>query len=138
MSGKHKRMDKLHSALRVLLLLAGLVSLTEDSLARAQRDSTDLATLERQVHELINNYRTTIGLVPLAYSEEVAASARQHSQDMAMGYVGLGHEGVDTRRESLSRIIRFSRFAENVGANNYSPSAAPRTAVTEWLQSSGH
>ena len=34
--------------------------------------------------------------------------------------------------------MSFSRFAENVGANNYDRSAAPGTAVSEWLRSSGH
>ncbi|MBI3801952.1 MAG: CAP domain-containing protein [Deltaproteobacteria bacterium] len=112
--------------------------MTEDSIARAESASTDLTALERQVHELVNNHRTAIGLAPLAYSEEIAASARQHSRDMAMGSVGLGHEGADMRGKSLSRTISFSQFGENVGANNYSRSAAPRTTVSEWLQSSGH
>jgi len=130
---------KPNHTLRVfLLLLVWLVPVTEDSLARAQRESADLTELERQVHKLVNSHRTAIGLAPLAYSEEIAASARQHSRNIAVGYVGLGHEEADMRRESLSRRIRFSQFAENVGANNYSPPAAPRTAVAEWLQSSGH
>lgn len=141
MSNKHGRTCKPHYALRViLLLLVSLVTLTEDSIARAESESTDLTltALERQVHALVNDHRTAIGLAPLAYSEEVAASARRHSRDMAMGYVGLGHEGAEMRGKSLSRTMSFSQFAENVGANNYSRSAAPGTAVAEWLRSSGH
>jgi len=139
MSNKHGRTYKPHHALGVILLvLVSLVPITEDSIACAESESTDLTTLERQVHELVNNHRTAIGLAPLAYSEEVAASARQHSRDIAMGYIGLGHEGAEMRGKSLSRTMSFSQFAENVGANNYSRSAAPRTAVAEWLQSSGH
>jgi uncharacterized protein YkwD len=134
-----RRTGKRHQARRVfLLLLAWLVPITEDSLVHAQRESTDLTALERQVHELVNSHRTAMGLAPLAYSEEIAASARQHSRDMALGYVGLGHEGVDTRRISLSKTLSFSQFGENVGTNNYDYSAAPETAVEEWLKSSGH
>ncbi|HJY82510.1 MAG TPA: CAP domain-containing protein [Candidatus Binatia bacterium] len=139
MSNKQGRTCKPRHALGViLLLLVSLVPITEDSIARAESESTDLTALERQVHELVNNHRTAIGLAPLAYSKEVAASARQHSRDIATGYVGFGHEGAEMRSKSLSRTMSFSQFAENVGANNYSRSAAPRTAVAEWLQSSGH
>src|SRR5437899_9581881 len=131
-SNKHGRACKPYHALGViLLLLVWLVPLTRDSIARAESESMDFTALERQVHELVNDHRTALGLAPLAYSEEVAASARQHSRDMAMDYVGLGHEGAETRRQSLSRTISFSRFAENVGANSYSRSAAPGTAVSE-------
>jgi Cysteine-rich secretory protein family len=138
-SNKHGRACKpYHARGVILLLLVWLVPLTRDSIARAESESMDFTVLERQVHELVNDHRTAIGLAPLANSEEVAASARQHSRDMAVGYVGLGHEGAETRRQSLSRTISFSRFAENVGANNDSRSAAPGTAVSEWLRSSGH
>ncbi|HEV8715087.1 MAG TPA: CAP domain-containing protein [Candidatus Binatia bacterium] len=139
MSNKNGRTCKPHHALGViLLLLVSLVPITQGSIARAESESTDLTALERQVHELVNGHRTAIGLAPLAYSEEVAASARRHSQDMATGYVGLGHEGAEMRGKSLSKTMSFSQFAENVGANNYSRSAAPGTAVAEWLRSSGH
>jgi len=138
-SNKHGRACKQHHALGViLLLLVWLVPLTTDSVARAESESTNLTALERQVYEQVNNHRTALGLAPLAYSEEVAASARQHSRDMAIGYVGLGHEGAEMRGKSLSGTISLSRFAENVGANNYSRSVAPGTAVSEWLRSSGH
>src|SRR5438094_10557109 len=89
MNNKHGRMCAPRHALTViLLLLVSLVPLTEDSSARAESGSTDLTALERQVYELVNAHRTAMAFAPLAYSEEVAASARQHSQDMAMGYVG--------------------------------------------------
>jgi uncharacterized protein YkwD len=139
MGNKHGQTCKPRHTLGVfLLVLVSLVPITEDSIARAEGEFTDLTALERQVHALVNNHRTTIGLAPLAYSEEVAVNARQHSRDMAMGYVGLGHEGAEMRGRSLSRVMSFSQFAENVGATNYSRAAAPGTAVSEWLQSSGH
>src|SRR5215813_4849214 len=139
MNNKHGRACEPRYALTVtLLLLVSLVPLTGGSTARAANESADLTALERQVHELVNAHRTAMGLAPLAYSEEVAASARQHSRDMAMGYVGVGHEGAEIRRQSLSGTMNFSRFAENVGANNYDGAAAPGTAVSEWLRSSGH
>jgi len=134
-----RRIGKLHQACRTFLfLLAWLVPITDNSLAHAQREPADLTALERQVHDLVNSHRTAMGLAPLAYNEEIAASARQHSRDMALGYVGLGHEGVEKRRTSLAKTLSFSQFGENVGTNNYDYSAAAETAAAEWLKSSGH
>src|SRR5262245_51314220 len=111
MNNKHGRARKPRYALTVtLLLLVSLAPLTEGSTARAANESADLTALERQVYELVNAHRTAMGLAPLAYSEGVAASARQHSRDMALGYVGVGHEGAEKRRDSLSRTISFSRI----------------------------
>jgi hypothetical protein len=39
--------------------------------------------------------------------EEIASVARRHSQDMATGRAGVGHQGVDERRDSLFRVISF-------------------------------
>lgn len=98
----------------------------------------DISALERQVHELVNQHRTAIGLEPLLYSEEVAAVARQHSRNMAKGFVGHGHEGAEERGRSLSSIIPYSEFGENVGGNTHNAASTAQAAVTGWLNSPGH
>jgi len=100
--------------------------------------SQDSATLERQVFALVNAHRASLGLAPLIYREDIAAVARGHSQAMATGRVGFSHEGVEERRRELSASIAFRQFAENVGVNNQTSALAARTAVAEWLTSSGH
>jgi hypothetical protein len=107
-------------------------------LVRAESQSTDVATLEQQVHELVNNHRTAIGLEPLGYSEDIARIARRHSRDMANGYVGMGHEGADERGRVLARTITYNQFAENVAANSQGVSSTAEAAVAGWLNSPGH
>ena len=107
-------------------------------LVRAESQSTDVATLEQQVHELVNNHRTAMGLAPLEYNEDIARIARRHSRDMANGYVGMGHEGADERGRVLARTITYNQFAENVAANSQTVSSAAEAAVTGWLNSPGH
>lgn len=97
-----------------------------------------LSTLEQQVHDLVNEHRSRVGLLPLVYDEAIAETARQHSRDMANGYVGMSHEGADLRSESLARVIPFREFAENVSTNSDDPATTARSAVEGWLQSSGH
>ena len=120
--------------LRILLLPAVLFTFGKSPIVRAD----NLTALEQKVHELVNDHRTAIGLEPLNYSEEIATIARRHSRDMATGYVGMGHEGADTRGHSLTKVITFTQFAENVGANNQNASSTPGMAVAGWLNSSGH
>lgn len=97
-----------------------------------------LAPLERQVHDLVNVHRQTRGLRPLAYNEEIASIARRHSQDMATGRAGVGHQGVEERRNDLVHVIAFKEFAENVGGNSYVLSRTAHETVERWLKSPGH
>jgi uncharacterized protein YkwD len=98
----------------------------------------DSAALERQVFALVNAHRASLGLAPLIYREDIAVVARGHSQAMATGRVGLSHEGVEERRRELSAKIAFRQFGENVGVNNQTSALAARTAMADWLKSSGH
>lgn len=108
-------------------------------LSGAESESGNVARLEQQVHELVNNHRMTIGLAPLAYSEDIARIARRHSRDMANGYVGMGHEGADERGRVLARTITYKQFAENVAANSgETDSSAAQAAIAGWLTSPGH
>jgi hypothetical protein len=97
-----------------------------------------LAALERQVHDLVNVHRQARGLSPLAYNEEIASIARRHSQDMATGRAGVGHQGVEERRNDLVHVIAFKEFAENVGGNSYVSSRTAHETVEGWLKSLGH
>lgn len=100
--------------------------------------NSELAALERQVHDLVNAHRQAIGLSPLAYNEEIASVARRHSQDMATGRAGVGHQGVEERRNDLVHVISFKEFAENVGGNSYASSRTAHEAIEGWLKSPGH
>src|SRR5581483_6991245 len=120
---------------RVLLLLLVWLTLERESpIAHAD----DIGVLEQQVHDLVNSHRSSMGLNPLNYSEEIADVARRHSRNMANGYVSMGHEGAEERGRVLLRTIGYTEFAENVGANSLAASSTVQAAVTGWLNSPGH
>jgi len=123
----------------MLLLRLGILfwSLLGFSLPCFAVDS-ELAALERQVHNLVNVHRQARGLSPLAYNEEIASIARRHSQDMATGRAGVGHQGVEERRNDLVHVSVFKEFAENVGGNSYVLSQTAHEMVEGWLKSPGH
>jgi uncharacterized protein YkwD len=96
------------------------------------------SALELRVHELVNDHRRSLGLAPLAYSAELAAVARVHSEDMAAGRVPFGHDGFDARAEEVLKLLPYSDFAENVAYNDYGTSDAAQIAVSDWLNSREH
>ena len=63
------------------------------------------------------------------------AIARKHSEDMASGRIGFGHEGFDKRNAMANKVIKHMHdFAENVA---YGPTTG--TAVVNlWKKSPGH
>jgi len=130
----------LRDQLRALLYLAGGVgiwTLVHVALPAVAAD-TAVATLEREVHDLVNTHRQTMGLRPLAPNDDIVTQARHHSQAMARGGGDVAHHGMEERRAALLRSLRFTVFAENVAANNATESQTAEAAVQGWLKSPGH
>jgi uncharacterized protein YkwD len=111
----------------VLLCLAGLAASVP---ARAAASTAPVPEgFTQHLAERINEYRRAHGLAPLSWSDELAALAAEHSQDMAARR-RLSHEGFRERRQrSASRIC-----VENV-AHNF-PTA--ETLLDGWRRSPGH
>jgi len=87
--------------------------------------------MERNIADLINQERTSRGLQPLKWNEEIAVSARQHSIDQARqnselinqsklcSYPFIHHEGIDSgiyqsERLNSKGVYYFSASAENI------------------------
>ena len=88
----------------VLLWVAVLaVSVTADTI-------TDL---EQWVHKRVNVHRSSQGLSRLRFNQELAAIARRHSKDMAAGRRSE-HQGFDSRRRAVARILPLGSLGENV------------------------
>ncbi len=94
--------------------------------------------IERRTYDVVNDYRVSIGLPALEYSEALAAIARQHSQNMATGRSSFGHAGAPVRMRAAQDIIRLKTFAENIAFNNAPAHRAPRRALSGWLGSQSH
>jgi uncharacterized protein YkwD len=97
--------------------------------------ASDIQSLERAAHDQVNHYRASQGLPALAWSEAIAAQARNHSQAMAQGQTGFGHGGFDERVTATR--LRFSSAAENV-AYNQGYNNPVDVAVNGWIKSPGH
>ena len=110
-------------ALGLLLVVLSSLGLT----VSAQLASASVTELELSVHRLVNEHRTAQGLKPFAFSSKISDIARVHSEDMARGRVGFGHDGFG------SRAAHSGGKAENVAYNR-----TARGAVSSWLGSPGH
>jgi len=95
-------------------------------------NGTPWDTVEAEVHRLVNEHRTGMGLPVLVWNETIAIECRQHSQEMANTNT-LSHDGFNERINNISETISWSWAGENV-AYNYSAQGA----VTAWLNSPGH
>ena len=93
---------------------------------------------EREVITLINKHRELEELDSLRLHDALVKIARDHSMDMALGIIPVGHEGFDDRTEQVLDFFEHSTYeiAENVGMA-YGTDAS-QVAVEVWLESTGH
>jgi uncharacterized protein YkwD len=102
--------------------------------------SDDIAALERQAFNLINNQRIQNGKAPLVWDEQLCQLAREHSANMARRgfFAHATPEGLETVDRVRAKGIRGWRaVGENIALNQgYEDPAA--FAVERWMQSTKH
>jgi len=112
-----------------------------DQVSNIQQQSntkpSDYDSQEKEVHQLVNQYRQQVGLSPLLLRLEISEVAREHSQNMANKTVTFGHDGFQKRTNDIKNKIIFKKAAENVAMNNNMPRPS-QTAVQGWIRSEGH
>ncbi len=106
--------------------LEKIVSLSPESVS-----DSDTLTIEKIIFELVNQERVNKGLAALAWNEEVAAVAREHSENLAeenKGFTGseiscdypmIHHEGSDfgiyhSERLNNREVYYYSSAGENI------------------------
>lgn len=114
-------------------LLLSLVSCAADRTYIVIPATADTAALERQTYAAVNEYRVSKGRRALAWSDEIASQAREHSRRMARGATGFGHSGFKQRAAAIRRSHAWRRAGENVAINRTAAGALER-----WLKSRGH
>jgi uncharacterized protein YkwD len=99
-------------------------------------DSTAVAgSMEDQILYYTNKFRESKGLPPLQLDETISREARDHSQDMANGRTGFGHEGFEERVDHVTKKLgRVASAAENVAYGNLDAEGV----VNGWIKSPGH
>lgn len=84
---------------------------------------------------LINNHRRELGLRSLIHDDDLAKIALGHSQNMASGFIPMGHIGFSSRCEDARDALGGGNLcSENVAAGQKTPQAA----FTAWMNSPGH
>jgi uncharacterized protein YkwD len=102
--------------------------------------SNDIAALERQAFDLINNQRIQNGKAPFVWDEQLCQLAREHSANMARRgfFAHATPEGLETVDRVRAKGIRgWHAVGENIALNQgYEDPAA--FAVERWMQSTKH
>jgi uncharacterized protein YkwD len=96
------------------------------------------ATLERQIHDLVNDRRGDRGLPTLQWDGRIADAARQHSEAMASGRRPFGHDGFEARAAALGSVMPMRSMAENVAYDSRDGSRLASLVVEGWIASPGH
>ncbi len=96
--------------------------------------------IERQIFDMVNQHRVSMGLNALEWNETIAQQCRNHSSNMASGAVPIGHGGFEQRAANIGNTISYTTIAENVAYYNtgLGSSNPASLAVNGWLDSSSH
>ncbi len=94
------------------------------------------ADFETDVIDLVNVERAAQGLHPLSYDHQLAAAARDHSEDMGLqGY--FSHTSLDGRTlpdRITAAGYSYNTYGENIAAGYQTPEAV----IAGWMNSTGH
>ena len=96
------------------------------------------ATLEREMHQLVNEHRARRGLPVFQYDERLAEIAREHSAAMASRARPFGHAGFEQRGTAVNRFLPYRGLAENVAYDQRNGANLSSLVVEGWIGSAAH
>ena len=122
----------------VLLFLSFFLSMQAWACHRgtvAADSSVAAKSMDEQILYYTNKFRQSKGLAPLQLVSTISKEAEGHSQDMAKGRTGFGHEGFEERVDHVGKKLgRVAAAAENVAYGNLDAEGV----VNGWIKSPGH
>ncbi len=101
-------------------------------------DPPAISALESELHERVNQYRTSRNLPPLRWDGFLASLAREHSQRVAERQRPFGHADFEERAQAAQDALGVRGMSENVATNNYAPDRVVEAVVAGWIGSPGH
>jgi uncharacterized protein YkwD len=123
----------------IAAILTGSLVACDSTIVNRQPSNTlkpiSANTLEKSVHELVNQYRQSRNLPPLTLDPRMSQIAREHAQAMADDKAPFSHQGFKERIVAIA--IPYRTAAENL-AYNQGYSQPDRSAVEGWIKSPGH
>lgn len=99
--------------------------------------ASSFENLEQATHDAVNQVRAEQGLPALVLEPTLRDTARDHTLDMSLGDVPVGHAGFEERAAAVRLELPVARVGENVAFNRGSEDPV-RTAIQGWLESAGH
>ncbi|SFD51078.1 Uncharacterized conserved protein YkwD, contains CAP (CSP/antigen 5/PR1) domain [Chitinophaga sp. CF118] len=103
--------------------------------AAAGTGSEVSGSMNDQILYYTNKFRASKGLPPLKQEINCKLLAEKHSQDMASGKTGFGHDGFEVRAAAISKVLGgASGAAENVAYGTLDA----KGVVDGWINSPGH
>ena len=91
--------------------------------------------LRDDVLKYTNEFRKSKKLPGLEMNQDLNAIAQKHSQNMATGKVGFGHDGFTQRSEEIKKKLKtYGACAENIAFGV----STGKDAVELWKDSKGH
>ena len=99
--------------------------------------SAELNRLEHKLHQLVNQHRKSIGLLPFKLNHVISARAREHSQAMAEQRRSSGHIGRKQRTSASEDSSPHTVISENI-AYYQGKSVSMEIILQFWLKSERH
>ena len=106
------------------------------SLLSFTSEKSSTGGLAEDVLKYTNQFRRSKGLKNLEMRDDLNAIARKHSEDMASGRCGFGHDGYDLRVSKIKKTVKPSNgyVAENVAYG----ARTGKEVFDIWKNSKGH
>lgn len=92
---------------------------------------------EKKIHQLINQYRISINLLPLELDERISQIVREHSEAMVNKKIPFGNCGFEERIRKIARFFPNKAASENVASYHGNP-VSEEIIVQFWLKSAKH
>lgn len=94
--------------------------------------------VEQRLFSLVNEYRLTEGLPPIASSDVLRAKARTHSENMAQKKVPFNHNGFEERVAEIRNQIDVQYFSENISLSRGNDPNPADAIFASWKKSREH
>ena len=111
-----------------------------DYSAAKSSSTTSVFALERKAFDIVNRQRSSKGLPPLRWNDDLARVARLHSENMARYrfFSHTGRDGLSVNHRARQLGVRgFRAIGENI-AFNQGFSKPVEMACQHWMTSPGH
>ncbi|MBQ4913183.1 CAP domain-containing protein [Maribacter sp. MMG018] len=124
---------RLRNVVPVLFVIV-LSSCTSESLDETTaHEAENVFTVEQELLEIVNDYRSSVGAVPLKFSEIAYKYANSHT-DYMIEKGSINHDNFSSRASSINSEVGVEIVAENV-AKDYDTAIE---AFNGWHDSSSH